>query len=281
MFGQVVGGYSDVVTGSTVSRLVENIEINLQAFHYSPTVHTYVYGPLLDPISGTLAALGISFALGHVAERPWRLLLIWFAVAIVMTGLLSPYPHVAVTRLSFALPPLALMAGLLVGNLYSLGTVPVPGSARPAKEAAFSAALIVLLPLVLALNLWQFWHITPSVQPHTREALALGVFRSDICEEDAERTVFVGRAAGDGTLMQQLFASFYPDGPAHRFAGPGELQSGDGFNSPPPRCVVFLDNGTPETRELQESLQHQYPDGHIEVVVNPSKTTSVEIFVRD
>ena len=45
MFGQVVGGYTEVVTGSFGQRLLGNIELNLQAFSYSPTVHTYVYGP--------------------------------------------------------------------------------------------------------------------------------------------------------------------------------------------------------------------------------------------
>ena len=38
MFGQVVGGYSDVVTGSVWDRVLNNIESNLSAFNYNSTV---------------------------------------------------------------------------------------------------------------------------------------------------------------------------------------------------------------------------------------------------
>ena len=64
MFDQVVGGYSEVVAGSTGNRILNNIEINLPAFNYNSTVHSYVYGPLMDPVSAVLAVLGIGFALG-------------------------------------------------------------------------------------------------------------------------------------------------------------------------------------------------------------------------
>ena len=280
MFGQVVGGYSEDVAGSTLSRLLENIEINLQAFHYSPTVHTYVYGPLLDPVSGCLSALGIAYALGHVRWGAFRLLLVWFAIAIFMTGILSPYPHVAVTRVSFVLPPLAIMAGLLVERFLGSRHKESPEKRGTSRVALFAVG-VIMLPLILALNLWQFWHVTPSVQPHTQEALAFAAFRSDACGADLETTVFAGRATGDGSLMQRLLATFYPDGPGHRYVEPSGLPAGEGIEGSPPRCVVFLDPGSAQSRELQQTLQHQYPDGRVELVVNPSKTSSVEVFVRD
>ena len=281
MFGQVIGGYSENVTGSLMHRLAENVEINLQAFHYSSTVHSYVYGPLLDPVSGSMAALGIAFALGHVRLGACRLLLIWFAVAIFLTGLLSPYPHVAVTRLTFVLPPLALLAGLLVGRLFVPWQARRHGTSRSNGGVVFSLGLFFLLAPVLALNLWQFWYVTPSVQPHTQEALAFGAFRSEACGTDMESTVFVGHATGEGSLMRQLLATFYPDGPVPRSADHDDLQTWEGLPGTPPRCVVFLNPDSIQARGLQESLQHQYPDGRIELLVNPSKTTSVEVFVRD
>ncbi len=281
MFSQVIGGYSESVTGSTLHRLVENIEINLQAFHYSPTVHTYVYGPLLDPISGTLAALGIAFALGHHRLGASRLLLIWFGVAIFMTGILSPYPHVAVTRLSFVLPPLALLAGLLAGRMTERRESGGPKGSGYWRNALLIGGPILLLPLVLALNLWQFWHVTPAVQPHTQEALALGAFRSDVCGADLENTIFVGEATGGGSLMRRLLASHYPDGPMPRSVDHSRLMAGEGLPGPSPHCVVFLDSHAPEAGGLQESLLHRYPDGRVELLVNPSKATSVEVFVRD
>ena len=68
---------------------------------------------MLDPVSGALAVLGIGFALGHIRQASFRLLPMWFGVAAIMTGVLSPYPHVAITGLAFVVPPLTLLAGML------------------------------------------------------------------------------------------------------------------------------------------------------------------------
>ena len=214
MFGQVVGGYAEAVTGSVGQRVLDNIVLNLPAFSYNSTVHSYVYGALLDPVSGLLAALGIAYALGNSRDPGCRLLLVWFAVAMSMTGILSPYPHVAVTRLIFAVPPLALLAGLLVGHfgdLIPLTQAKIPDRVRTVAGVSICATV---LPVILVLNLWQFWHVTPSVFPHSPEAVALGAFRSEACDADLQETIFVGNAVGEGSLLQQMISSMYPEGPA-------------------------------------------------------------------
>ena len=280
MFGQVVGGYSETVTGSAGQRLLGNVELNLQAFNYNPTVHTYVYGPLLDPLSGILAALGIAFALGHIREIPYRLLLIWFAVAVVMTGILSPYPHVAITRLLFAVPPVALLAGLLVGRLFG----EIPGQWPPLgglpKSAMAGAILAILIPAVLLLNLWQFWHVTPTVHPHSQEAVAVGAFRSAECSGDIEGTIFVGHATGEGSLMRQVLTAFSPDDPLPHQADYFDLAEGAGLPEVPLKCVIFVNPGVPDAYRLQDELARRYPEGRLSTFVNPSGTTAVEIFSR-
>ena len=173
MFGQVVGGYPEAVTGSTWQRLLDNIELNLPAFNYNASVHTYVYGPLFDPISASLAALGIAFALGHIGNPANRILLIWFGIAFIMTGVLSPYPHVAITRLLFAVPPLALLAGLLAGRMSNASLGVWTRLFRIPRQTAIFVGVGGILSLILLLNLWQFWHVTPSVFPHSQEAVAL------------------------------------------------------------------------------------------------------------
>ena len=280
MFGQVVGGYSEVVTGSVGQRLLSNLELNLQAFNYSPTVHTYVYGPLMDPVSGALSALGIGFALGHIRHSAYRFLLLWFVVGMLMTGVLSPYPHVAITRLLFVVPPLALMAGLLIKEFSSSipvlwskftglrGTVLVPG------------ALSLLLPAILLLNLWQFWQVTPNAMPHSPEAVALGAFRSEECGTVANETVFVGHATGEGSLMHQVLTAFYPNGPMPRRLDHRQLAEGHEVSGSPPRCVIFVNPGDPRAIKLQEELGRRYPDGRIKSFTNPSGTTAVDVFLR-
>ena len=68
--------------------------------------------------------------------------------------------------------------------------------------------------MILALNLWQFWHVTPSVFPHSREAVALGAFQSEACGNDVREALFVGDAVGEGSLMRQVLVSMDPEGPS-------------------------------------------------------------------
>ena len=280
MFGQVVGGYSDVVSGSAAERVLRNIEINLPAFNYNSTVHSYVYGPLLDPVSAALAVLGIGFALGHIRRSYLRLLLIWFGVAAIMTGVLSPYPHVAVTRLAFVVPPLTLLAGALAGQFCEGVRLRAERHGHLFARAAASALLAVLLALVLSLNLWQFWSVTPSVFPHAPEAVALGAFRSHHCASDIDGTIFVGHATGEGSLLTQVITAIDPEGPLPRRLNHDTISPDLELPGPPPRCVVFVNPGAPEARTLQEELARRYPEGRVVEFVNPAGTTSIQIFAR-
>ena len=278
MFGQVVGGYSEAVASSTGERVLNNIEINLPAFNYNSTVHSYVYGPLLDPVSAVLASLGIAFALGHIRLPSLRLLLIWFGVAAFMTGVLSPYPHVAITRLAFVVPPMVLLAGVLAGRIGDNIQLRVEKSGPLVARITASALLLSLTAAVLALNLWQFWHVTPSVFPHRPEAVALGAFRSEYCGSDATSTVFVGQAIGEGSLLEQVLVAFNPDEPLPRRLNHDEVLPDMELPGHAPRCVVFVNPGAPEALMLQGDLARRYPDGQVVAFANPARTTTVEIF---
>ncbi len=280
MFGQVVGGYSEVVTGSTGQRVLDNAVLNLPAFNYNSTVHTYVYGALMDPVSGLLAVLGVAFAIGHLKDPRWRLLLIWFGVAMFMSGILSPYPHVAVTRLLFAVPPLALLAGLLAGRLWEAITFHQLRLPERYRLVTGVAVVATVLPVILALNLWHFWHVTPSMFPHSREAVALGAFRSEECGGDFEKAAFVGNAVGEGSLMQQVLSSMYPDGALPGRISDSELAIGSGLPDPLPECFVFLNPYADDALRLQQELARRYPDGWLLPFTNPSGTTTVAIFAR-
>lgn len=280
MFGQVVGGYTETVTGPVGQRILDNIALNLPAFSYNATVHTYVFGPLLDPVSGLLAALGIAFAFGNLGDPRCRLLLVWFAVAMCITGILSPYPHVAVTRLIFVVPPLALLAGLVAGHLWVSMPLKRLRIQEHPRSIAGASILAAALAVILALNLWQFWHVTPSVFPHAPEAVALGAFRSEQCGADLQDTLFVGNSVGEGSLLRQMMSTIQPEGPALTGISHPELAEGAALPGPAPGCVVFVDPGAYEARRLQEELTRRYPEGQLAQFANPSGTTTVEIFTR-
>ena len=276
MFSEVVGGYSEVVTGSPLDRILGNIELNLPAFNYSSTVHTYVYGALLDPVTAVLAVLGIAFALGHFKLQHFRLLLVWFGVAMVVTGVL---PHVAVTRLTFAIPPLVLLAGVSASQIADAVLAHLNRLKLPSSAGISASLLALVLSGALLLNLWQLWIVTPTVHPHTPEAVALGAFQSAPCDGNLAETVFVGRAVGEGSLMNQVLDSFHPNGPSFRLLNHDEFQPDTTLADRPVRCVVFLEPGSPEIRPLQERLARRYPDGRMQPFTNPSGTTTVYVFV--
>ncbi len=278
MFSEVVGGYSEVVSGSPLARVLGNIELNLPAFNYSSTVHTYVYGALLDPITAVLAVLGIAFALGHIKLQRFRLLLVWFAVAVTVTGILSPYPHVAVTRLTFAVPPLVLLAGIFAARMVDAVHIPRQRVKTFPVPVITVAVFSLLLPCVMLLNLWQFRAVTPEVHPHAPEAVAMGALQSEPCNGDLAGTVFVGPAVGDGSLMNQVLDSFHPDRPSFRFLNHNEIKPDSGLTGQPLRCVIFLEPSSPEIGPLQEQLARRYPDGRMQPFTNPSGTTTVEVF---
>ena len=279
MFSEIVGGYSEIVTGSPLERIIGNIELNLPAFNYNSSVHTYVYGPLFDPATAVLAVLGIAFAVGHLKQQHFRLLLVWFGVALLVTGVLSPYPHVAVTRLTFAVPPLVLLAGVSAAHIVDTCSIPWHRVRRLPTIAISVAAFALLFSGVLTLNLWQLRTVIPEVHPHTPEAVAFGAFRSTSCGGDPSGTVFVGRAVGEGSLMKQMLDSFHPDEPRFRLIGHGEIRPDGGLTDQSLRCVVFLQPSAPEIRPLQEQLTRSYSDGRLQSFTNPSGTTTVHVFV--
>src|SRR5439155_4026131 len=118
MVSQVPGGYSSGISGPVGQRIVNNLSRNLLAFNFNPSIDHYVSGSLLDPATAVLAALGVALAVWRIRDHSFRLLLIWLLVALGVTGLLSPYPGVAVTRLHYCLPPLALMAALAAVQIW-------------------------------------------------------------------------------------------------------------------------------------------------------------------
>ncbi len=280
MFGQVVGGYSEAVSGDTSDRILSNIEINLIAFNYSSTALSYVYGPLFDPVSAVLATLGIAFALGHIREPSMRLLLIWFGVAIFITGVLSPYVLTAVTRMMFVVPPMVLLAGTMASRVSDIIQARAERRGFSFARHATQVIFALMLALVLILNLWQFHRTTPSIFQHAPEAVALGAFRSSSCGADVGGTVFVGRVVGEGSVLTKMLSAFSPREPLPRMVSHQDIASDMDMElpGPTPGCVVFINPSAPEARALQEDLTRRYAGGRIQTFANPAGNTAVEIF---
>ena len=277
MLAEAVGGYTREVSGPIGERLVNNLSVNLPAFHYNTAAHTYVSGPLLDPITGALAVVGIGLALGSLTSMSSKLFLIWIPVAFFATGLLSPYPSTAIARLYVLTPPLALLAGIAVARLPEL-LLPRLRRFLPEKLPlpTPAAALAALLTAVLLLNLYQAWYATHRVYHYPSENLAIGALLDHHCDGQLEQSIFVG--AHPESSLSVAIGSHYPDVPQSELSIYETWPPEAPLPEPAPRCVILLAPNTPETQTLKAVLLARHPQGEFYTFTTPSRKSAVEYF---
>ena len=280
MFDQLAPGYDPNVVGPVGERIRSNVA-SLFAFNYNIHVSHYVSGSLLDAVSAVLAVLGVGYALGSFRNASSRLLLIWFAVALAGAALFAPHWHTPHTRMHFVLPPLVLMAGIMAsrylwplaastGSRVRLG-IPLP---RAGVVAALTAALLLV---VLALNVRQFWVVTPSVMEISYEATAIGALRSETCRNDLAETMFVGDGIKGG--LRTALESYHPNGPTPRIFDHPEWELGVTLaGEPTPRCIVLVNPYHPDADSIAGDLEQRYPDGDLMKFSDRSGRRAVFIF---
>jgi 4-amino-4-deoxy-L-arabinose transferase-like glycosyltransferase len=273
MLAEVPGGYSSVVSGPVVERILANLSKNLLAFNYNPDVFHYVSGALLDPVTAVLAVLGVGLALGRLRNERFKLLLVWALVAVTVSGILSPYPQVAISRLNFVIPPLVLLAGFGASHLWD--NIPV-ASGRAAWRWIGVGAIATLSCVILALNIWQFWYDTPKVYHLTQEAVAIGAVRSKACGGDATRTIIVGRQTEP--LLKPALASYYPDGGVPLLIDHAGINPDRPLDVGSAKCVIFANPNEDTARAALEDLRQRYVTGRTLAFSDRAGKGSVQIF---
>ena len=275
MLSQSVGGYSESISGPVAERLMNNLLVNLPAFHFNGNAHTYVSGPLLDPITGALAAAGIGFAIGRLYSLPPKLLLIWLAVAFFATGLASPYPATAITRLFPLVAPLAVLTGVAADRLLGLLPTLPPATLRRIVPVA---GLTTLLAIMLLLNVNRAWSSTHQVFHYTQEALAIGAARHESCNGPTDRVMLVGSAPG--STLDLALRSYRPNSSDDGRLTYSEEPALVPLPEPAPNCVIFVDPDDLAARTMQSALQAQYPEGELFTFTTPARKSRVEFFRR-
>lgn len=273
MLAEVPGGYSSDITGPVLSRIVTNVAKNLLAFNYNPDVFHYVSGPLLDPITAVLAVLGVGLAVAHIREDRHRLLLLWTLVALFVTGIMSPYPQVAISRLHFVVPPLVLLAGFAADRLWTILSTNASGVVR---RWVGLAAVIVFSLLILALNVRQFWIDTPRVFRLTQEAVAIGAVRSESCNGESTLAIIVGRSTEP--LLKPALESYYPQREMPRLIDHSQLDGDRRLSVGSARCVVFANPDDPTAQRIIEQLKSEFPSGRTVEFSDEADLSRVIIF---
>ena len=164
-----------------------NVVRSLFAFNFNPGIAHYTAGALLDGLSAVFAMAGLALAVRRVSLFSSRLVLIWFVVAITVTGFLSLYTTVTITRLHYALPPLAAFAGMAADEL--LAMLREASGRRLAGAAATGLGLAVLAPAVFIINGRQFFEYSAGHHITIPESAIMRALTSDACRDASLRDV--------------------------------------------------------------------------------------------
>ena len=245
--------------GGLLNRLKTNLENNLLVWWWNPRVSHYTSGSLLDAASGILVILGIGIAVGKW-RRIDKLIIVWLALTMIATAMLSPYAYTPITRMHSNLAPLALLCG--VGVSVSLNWIQ---GYKPYKYIAVCA----LLMAILALNVWRFQVTTPNAMVHyTPESLAVKAWHSDECGRSGD-TLFIGRNIH---LMDLVLLTYIPEGER-----PKTIEYEDPLVlSPLSACKIFFQPDDSEAQQRIQVLTEVFPNKST-VIANPSGHSRVEI----
>jgi hypothetical protein len=191
----------------------------------------FVGGPILDMVSGVLAVVGVMVGFLRVHKRAERLILLWFLLAVGVQAATNYTSGPSFTRLFYALPAAALLAGL--------GTVAVQDilRCRLGLPPRVGQTLVLLVCAAIpVLNVYQWLVVSPTHLEANRQVMIL----KELEQHPQQLIVEVGPQdhKDDGTIGAMLRA--YPDLIDHyRYLGVADLAHNP-FHGPGGSAPVYL-----------------------------------------
>jgi hypothetical protein len=198
----------------------------------------FISGPLLDPITGAFALLGLALALRRPTRPPFAWIWAWLLLAVLATGAAAPYPEPPNTRTFFILPPLILLAALAFGRLLV--------ALRPRRQAVVFVLAATVALLIIGLNLHRLHFETPARVGLIPEAVAVIASEQHGCRFLPAPPLFL--ADDPLPVLSPLVAAYgWRPAPALRKA-PGGLADADLDRE---RCLIALAGSGAAPHELQ------------------------------
>ena len=230
----------------------------------------YIAGPLVDPITGTLLAMGLGIALFRINKRAERLAFVWFTGGLLLIAFTRLIPEAHITRLLYLVPAVALLAALTVTKL-----VPAirDGFGLPSKVA--QALVLVPLALVPALNL----HIIHVQGPATIASNSF-VLLMKVLEENPEYRVTEAGVAPAVDENLAIMLSLYPSLAGRysyvQYNSLGTLHLKGRELTAESRRIFFVND---ENRDIVPAVQSQLPESFsVREVTDPPRVTRVWLF---
>jgi hypothetical protein len=158
----------------------------------------YVYGPLVDPITGALALMGAVILLRTISSWQSISVLVWLGVAFLGITLLSRSSTPYITRLLFVLPPLVLLSGRGFSAL----------TEHLSSNVLRIIATVCLLVGVLVLNYQQLYVGSPLKSPPSGTRLLV----KEVQNSTRDRVVYISRGDAIETMEGRIIKLFAPSG---------------------------------------------------------------------
>lgn len=267
-----VFGFTDSATEGVGRRILENIPRTLFIFNFSPG-HSdhYVSRSVLDPVSAVFYVMGLAVALTRFRQNSYRFVLIWLALGLFTTGILSPYDRPAEDRVHFDLPPAAILVGIGVHEAFRrLSDV------MPPRTAQYTAALSLaaLLPTILVLNSIRFWVETPRSAPTTFESVVARAVFSSECSGPHRRAVVI--APEPAPLLEPLFSSYDMGDRTPILVSFSDVLQHSDFD--PSQCFVLSGLYDSRAESIRGLLSAKYPQKEASILKDYSGQREILVF---
>ncbi len=251
--------------------LLENVPRALFAFNYNPNEGHYLAGSLMDVASAVLAVLGLAYSLSRIRSGSHRFLVIWYAAAVVATGLFATYDRVAFERMHIVLPAMAAFAGIAVDQTL----VVLEDALRPErlKPLLTGLAVVVLVPLVFALNIHRFWVDSARASPtHIITVAARAVMEGPCAGNGSSNAIVTEQSQVPSSALDYVFSIYgLTDNKPALLSYEGESAGSlAGF-----RCVVLVAVDRPPAQSLLQDLLRDDPARSVEEVWDLSRSNRV------
>ncbi len=232
--------------------LLWNTGRSLLAFNYNTKNYLYTSGSLAEPATAALFVLGLGYVVMTWTDARSRLLLVWFGISITATGVFSKYDHVAVSRLSYVLPVVVLLAALAVDR--SLAAWRPSGAAR-STTLVMRGVVVGMIVLVGASNLHRWFVASPRDAPTSPTSVTMRIVQKPVCQS-AQLPPLVLYGRSDGALAGAVEQVGNLTMPTFRlFADPRHWL--DTVNA---RCVVLRSSDLPEAALIRNAIAARWPE---------------------
>jgi hypothetical protein len=245
-----------------------NLGRSLMAYNYTRHDGPYVWGSLAEPVTAAFFVLGLGYAIATWRDARARTVLAYFAVGILVTGILSKYDYVSVSRLHYLIPIVAILAALAIDRALRVVATSVP----PVANGVVVAGAVAIIGLASASNLHRWFVETPSRVPTSSDTVVIRLLQSDSCNHATDDPLIIDRGIG-GRLGPALEA-------IGQIRQPRVILYEDEswIATAPTRCVLFRNPEDPPAKAAISAVQERWPNANPQIETDRSGKTKIAVF---